>query len=106
MTDAIFVRQNELLNLPDSLSSPMYSRISEIKNLGPKTESWLNEIGVYSFSDLERLGSVEIYRLVKNAGFPASLNLVYAIEAALTGVHWTKLSKDAKAELKRAIQNI
>lgn len=84
----------------------MSVKISELKNLGLKTENWLNEVGIYSFSELEKIGPVETYRLVKNAGFPASLNLVYAIEGALTGIHWTKLSKETKAELKLAVKNL
>ena len=81
-------------------------KISELSNLGPKSEAWLNEIGVYSKADIERIGSVEIYRLLKQRGLPASLNLVYAIEAMLIGEHWTKLSPRHKAELREAVRQI
>lgn len=85
----------------------MSNRVSEIanlRNLGTKTEKWLNEIGIYGRKDLERFGSVEIYRILKNRGYPASLNLVYAIEAALMGIDWRELPPKLKAELKSACQ--
>ncbi len=56
------------------------SEISDLRNLGGKSEEWLNAIGVFTRQDLERLGSVEIYRSLKEAGFPVSLNLVWGIE--------------------------
>lgn len=84
----------------------MSESVSELKNLGPKSEQWLNEVGVFSKMDIERIGPVEIYRLLKERGFPASLNLVYALEAMLMDIHWTKLPEAVKAELKMAVKNI
>ncbi len=80
--------------------------ISELSNLGPKSESWLNEIGVFSKSDIERVGSIEIYRLLRERGLPASLNLVYALEAMLIGEHWTRLPVSLKSELREAVRQI
>ncbi len=78
--------------------------ISQLKNLGPKSEQWLNAIGVHTRQDLEQIGSVDCYRILKAQGYPVSLNLVYAIEAALLDIHWTKLSKQQKQSLKQAIE--
>ena len=82
------------------------SEIADLKNLGGKTESWLNSIGVYTRDDLRRLGSIEIYRLLKAEGLPASLNLVYGIEGALQDIDWRELPANLKAELKREVQNL
>jgi hypothetical protein len=82
----------------------MSESVSELKNLGPKSEAWLNEIGIFSKTDIERIGPVEIYRLLKQHGLPASLNLVYALEAMLMDIHWTKLPANMKLELKRAVK--
>lgn len=73
-----------------------------LKNIGPVSTEWLRAVGVTSREDLERLGSVEAYRLVKEHGFNASLNLLYALEAALQDIHWTALSSQTKAKLKAA----
>jgi hypothetical protein len=51
-------------------------KISELQNLGPKSEERLNAVGIFSRADLRRIGSVEVYRLLRERALPASLNLV------------------------------
>lgn len=82
------------------------SEISDLRNLGGKSEEWLNAIGVFTRQDLERLGSVEIYRSLKEAGFPVSLNLVWGIEGALADLDWRELPADLKAELRAEIRKL
>lgn len=77
-----------------------------LKNIGPVSMEWLRAIGIVSREDLERIGAVEAYRLVKAHGFNASFNLLYALEAALQDVHWKALSPQAKAKLKAAAKAI
>jgi DNA transformation protein len=84
----------------------MSAPIRELANLGPKTEEWLAGIGILTRADIERVGSVEIYRVLRSRGVPVSLNLVYALEAMLIGVHWTKLPASLKIELKTAIREL
>lgn len=79
---------------------------SGLKNIGPVSMKWLRVVGVTSREDLEQLGSVETYRLVKAHGFNVSLNLLYALEAALEDIHWTALSPQTKAKLKAAAKTI
>ena len=55
---------------------------------------------MHSPRDLEALGSVNAYRLLKQHGYPVSLNLVYAIEGALRGMDWNRLPLALKTELK------
>lgn len=81
-------------------------RLSELRNLGPTSTLWLNEIGVFIREDVERLGSVEIYRLLIHHDFSASMNLVYALEAMLLDLDWRELPPNVKAELKTAIRNL
>ena len=76
------------------------SNIARLANLGPKSEQWLNAIGVHTQRDLEKLGSVSAYRLLKNHGYNASLNLVYAIEGALRGIDWNRLPLALKTDLR------
>lgn len=86
----------------DKMSKP----ISGLKNLGPKSEAWLAEIGVSTRADVERIGAIEIYRLLNERGLPASLNLVYALEAMLIDEHWTKLPAELKMELKEQVARL
>ena len=78
--------------------------ISELRNLGPKSAAWLSEIGITTLEELRSVGSVEVYSRLRNSGFPASLNLVYAIEGALIGLDWRELPASTKAELRREVK--
>ena len=73
-------------------------------NLGPKSAAWLAEIGVSTKADLIRLGPAMAYRMVKLRQKSASLNLLYALELALTGTLWNKLSNTTKERLRRAAE--
>jgi len=79
---------------------------SELKNIGPVSMEWLRAVGIKSREDLEAIGSVEAFRLIKQHGFNSSLNLLYALEAALQDVHWTALSPQTKARLKAAARSL
>ena len=71
-----------------------------IKNIGPKTISWLHEVGIHTQADLEDLGAVEAYKRLK-AAFPhkVSLNALYALQGAILNIHWNALPPDMKADL-------
>ena len=74
-----------------------------LRGIGPKTVDWLLQVGIESYDDLDRLGSVAAYRLLLDAGYPATLNALYALETALLDVHWTDLPATRKAELVREL---
>ena len=80
------------------------SELSSLRNLGGRSEQRLNEIGIFTRVDLERIGSVEIYRLLKERGYPVSLNLVWGIEGALADIDWQDLSDEFKASLRQQIK--
>jgi DNA transformation protein len=71
-------------------------------NLGPRSSAWLSEVGIETEADLQQLGAVEAYQRVK-AAFPreVSLNMLYALEGALRGIRWDRLSVDQRVRLRR-----
>ena len=75
--------------------------VSQMRNLGPKTERMLCEAGIKNSDELRRVGAIEAYRRLKFLAGGVSLNALYAIEASLRGVDWRELSKEEKKELKR-----
>lgn len=79
-------------------------KISEMKNLGPKSTAMLAKIGVHNRDDLEKLGAVDCYLILKNQGFNVNLNMLYALEAALLDINITNLSGDIKQHLQAAIK--
>jgi len=76
--------------------------LDQLLNLGPSSIHWLNAIGVHTRRDLEKLGAVDAYAILRANGYNASLNLVYAIEGALTGRDWNRLPAKRKMQLKAA----
>ncbi|MDH5377200.1 MAG: TfoX/Sxy family protein [Gammaproteobacteria bacterium] len=75
------------------------SDLAKAANLGPKSAQWLIDIGIDSLEKLKALGSVRALIALKTQGKPASLNMLYAMEGAITGVHWQKIAKEEKARL-------
>lgn len=68
---------------------------------GAVSVGWLREIGVETLDDLRRVGVVEAYcRAKANHPREVSFNLLWGLEAALTGVRWNELPPERKAELK------
>ena len=63
----------------------MAENLDELPNIGPTSKKWLHAIGVTSLAELEAMGVVVAYSLVKAQGYNASLNLLYALHGALTG---------------------
>ena len=77
----------------------------KLKNIGPKTDSWLAEIGITSPSKLRSTPLDKIYYQLKQKGFPANLTLVYALDAALNDEHLMMLSEERKEDLRQLIEN-
>lgn len=75
----------------------------KLPNVGPKSAAWLRQVGIRSEQDLREAGSIEAFMKVRRAGFKASLNLLYALEGALVGCHWQKLSAERRGELLLAV---
>lgn len=76
----------------------MSTSIVELPNLGPKSAAMMADAGIACLADLERLGSVKAYVLTKQY-HRVSLNLLYAIEGALCGMHWASISRQERARL-------
>lgn len=74
----------------------------KMRNIGPKSAAWLRQVGLRSFEDLQRVGSVEAFAKIKRAGFKPSLNLLYALEGALLDCHWQQLPEVRRGELLQA----
>lgn len=77
------------------------STLSELKNIGKVTERWLNGIGIYDETDLRRMGAVQAYRRIRAAEAGATVNLLYALQGALSGTHWNDLPLPVKETLRR-----
>ena len=78
--------------------------IENLRNLGPASAAWLAEIGVHTEADLERMGPVLVYRLVKQRQPKTSLNLLWALQGALIDLDCRKLSDVVKRRLRKQVE--
>lgn len=78
--------------------------IDNLTNLGPTSTAWLREAGIHTMADLERLGPVVAYQLLKRRQPKASLNLLWALAAGLAEKDWRELSEGEKEKLRRAVE--
>lgn len=75
----------------------------KIKNIGPKSMQWLKSIGIESREDLERMGSVEAYRRLRETIPGVTILALYAMEAALWDLHWNDLPPEIKSSLHEQV---
>jgi DNA transformation protein and related proteins len=77
------------------------TRLSQMRNLGLRSERYLMEVGVETPEALQALGAVETWlRLKMTFGRSISLVFLYALEGALTDQDWRHLPSEVKARVK------
>lgn len=76
------------------------SDLARLRNLGPASAALLAEAGIHDEGQLRALGAVLAFKIVRHHVPGASLNLLYALEGALTGQTWHRLPEARRAELK------
>lgn len=81
------------------------TKISELKSLGPKSQEMLARAGIRTVAQLRELGSVEAYVRAKRANAGASLNLLWALESALTGEPWQQVARRHRTSLLLAVED-
>ena len=72
----------------------------KLPNVGPKSAAWLRQVGIRSQADLAAAGAVAAFVKIRRAGFRPSLNLLYALEGALSGCHWQQVPPARREQLK------
>lgn len=83
----------------------MSDPVDNLPNLGPYMARRLAEIGVTNADDLRAMGAIEAYaRLKFQFGRGISLNALWAMDAALSGIDWRHLSESRKSELKEQLR--
>jgi DNA transformation protein len=78
--------------------------IASLKNLGPKSVQMLRSAGIRTVAQLQKHGAVEAYVKVRAVDERASLNLLWALEAALTDRAWQDVAKKDRLRLLLAVE--
>lgn len=68
----------------------------EFRNIGPVSESWLNDIGIFTLKELEKIGAENAYKKIQKAGYNPSRNLLYALIGAIFDEDWKVISDNIK----------
>ncbi len=77
--------------------------VEELPNLGPVMARRLREIGIVTDDDLRCSGALRAFAALRTKTRRGlSLNALYAMEAALLGLHWRDLPPERNAELRIA----
>jgi DNA transformation protein and related proteins len=73
--------------------------IADLPNFGLKSQQMLAQAGIHTVEQLRELGAVRAYIQVKQSGVNASLNLLWAMEGALSNRHWQDVAKHDRLSL-------
>jgi DNA transformation protein len=82
---------------PDADSIP----VRKLLNVEPRIARWLEEVGIQTRADLERSGSVKVFKKLRAAGFEPAFELLWALEGALLDVRGDRLAPEVRERLRR-----
>jgi DNA transformation protein len=80
--------------------------LTDLKSIGHKLASRLNEIGVFSEDELRHVGAVGAHQMIKEKYPEETLPVcyyLYSIEGALVNKHWNEIGEQKKKHLKSQI---
>nr|WP_319564904.1 TfoX/Sxy family DNA transformation protein [uncultured Rhodoferax sp.] len=80
--------------------------VAELPNLGPKSQQMLQATGINTVAQLRKLGAVAAYARVKSITPAASLNLLWALEGALTNLPWQVVAREHRTSLLLALEQL
>ncbi|NGN96870.1 TfoX/Sxy family DNA transformation protein [Grimontia sp. S25] len=81
------------------------SRIKDLPNLRLATERMLKKAGIESVEELQRAGAVGAYQaLQKSHNDTLSLELLWALEGAIEGKHWSVITPQRRNELLETLR--
>lgn len=75
-------------------------KLSDLHNIGKTLEQKLNQVGINSVEDLYNAGSEQSLIRIRDIDDSACFNMLCALEGAIQGIRWHKLSDERKEELK------
>lgn len=84
----------------------MATEISTLPNFGLKSQQMLAQAGIHTIEQLRELGAVRAYVQVKRSGACSSLNLLWAMEGALSGRHWQEVARHDRLRLLLELEDV
>ena len=78
--------------------------IAKLRNLGRHSQQMLAAAGITTESRLLEIGAAAAFVAVKRAGCAPSLNLLWAVEGALTDRDWKEVAKSDRLTLLTQVE--
>lgn len=78
--------------------------ISKLRNLGNSSQFMLAAAGIISVEQLREIGAASAFVAVKRTGCKPSLNLLWAIEGALSDRDWKDVAKTDRLSLLTQVE--
>lgn len=78
--------------------------LSELKNLGPKSQLIMAQVGITSLEHLKAAGSIAAFAMARRHSARVSLNLLWALEGALSGLPWQEVAREHRTSLLLALE--
>lgn len=79
--------------------------VAALPGLGPTSRAMLADAGITDVPQLRRLGAVAAFARVRARSPRASLNLLWALHGALTGVDWRQVAREDRTTLLLALED-
>ncbi|WP_194435876.1 TfoX/Sxy family DNA transformation protein [Vibrio fluminensis] len=81
------------------------TRIKDLPNLRLATERMLKKAGIDNVEQLEEAGSLEAYKAIRDShSSDVSLELLWSLEGAIKGTHWSVVPQTRREELLSRLQ--
>jgi DNA transformation protein len=80
--------------------------LAQLRNLGPASAAMLLDAGIRTPTQLRQLGAVRAFDRVRQRDPKASLNLLWAIEGALSDRPWQQVADEDRASLLMALEDL
>ena len=78
--------------------------LAALPNLGPKSAAILRECGIVSLRQLREMGAAAAYVRARRTGRNVSLNLLWALEGAISGLPWQVVAREHRTSLLLAVE--
>lgn len=79
--------------------------VKDLYNLSDLTGSWLNEIGIYTFDDLQRADLFEVWTILKSEHSQVTRLMYYAMWGAVENAHWNTMPESEKAAFQKKLDS-
>jgi len=83
----------------------MSTSVDALRNLGPVSRQMLAEAGLHDEAAVRAMGAVAAFAKVRAVNAKASLNLLWALEGALSKEPWQVVAREHRTSLLLALED-